>query len=985
MYLLKSIITSILLSCSFFIFSQRIEFENYTTKDGLISDEVYKIFQDKKGYIWLFTNYGTIKYSGKEYIPVLKNLPFSESFIYAFYENNKGQKWVANSNAKIYKIINDSAFIVNGIKELTEKLKKEGSEIEGLIVDKNTNIYINTKRGAYKLLNDNNYYKVENMCEDRDADSIYCYVYKFNQDLFYALSHRYIKLNANRQTKDLIIKFKFEDQYFNYSKIIFKEFNLFTPSLFKRKNDVVYFSFRNKLYKINKDLSLKSITLNSQILEYVIDKNNHKWIGTLNNGLYELDQNDSVINNYLIEKTINHVFIDSEDGLWLSSDGAGIFHCKNMNELTFKESSIYQNKINFIKQIESKLLIVNSTGDIFIIDEKKTIKIKNEKKENYNVYDIIKVKNDYLINYRTNLELLSHSNSFKKINLPLIKPSFFPIKLYNISKDSILCLSNNSIVILSEGTQSLLKQNKILTLDHKVFDFSMRNHIKFFATDNGIYELINNHLVQPKYLLTSQKCKVVKIHKDIYENLWFSTKGNGFFMLNKQNKLFHITEKNGLPSNIINHIAFTNDNKILLSTNIGLFQSSDFKKWDEIHSEQVKISTCNFNGINFLTKNGLIIRKKSLTEKEKYVYLNLTYIKVNGKLSNNETILNLDYDNNNLEFNFDAISFSSTVPEINYKLISNKKEIGSAKNQQIILKNIQPGSYLLEIYLNTKTTKYEPIHIKFNILPAFWQTSWFLILSILLVMIITTSTIFIILHYKRKKNEKKNETNRLITEYKLIALKAQINPHFISNCLTAIQNLIAYHKTDLANQYIAKFSLLVRQVLNFSSKSLVSLEEELEITKLNLELEQLRFDKKFDFKIIYDNSVDLKMILVPPLIIQPIVENAIWHGLLHLNKKRNGLLFIKIELTDSLKIIIEDNGIGRTKNTNDIGNLKKSKGIKITKQRILNLNNLYNKKNGDLLYEDLVDKLENSIGTRVSIILPILIKDEDGENKNSDY
>jgi LytS/YehU family sensor histidine kinase len=154
---------------------------------------------------------------------------------------------------------------------------------------------------------------------------------------------------------------------------------------------------------------------------------------------------------------------------------------------------------------------------------------------------------------------------------------------------------------------------------------------------------------------------------------------------------------------------------------------------------------------------------------------------------------------------------------------------------------------------------------------------------------------------------------------------------------------------------------------------MVSLKEELEITELNVELEQLRFENKFDFEMVWDDSVDVKNMLVPPLIIQPIIENAIWHGLLPLNKIKKGILLIEIILLDDvLVIVIEDNGIGRTKKKESIGNLRESKGIQIIKQRIQNMNNLYNTTKGDLIFEDLVDGLYNSIGTRVKIILPIL-------------
>jgi LytS/YehU family sensor histidine kinase len=165
---------------------------------------------------------------------------------------------------------------------------------------------------------------------------------------------------------------------------------------------------------------------------------------------------------------------------------------------------------------------------------------------------------------------------------------------------------------------------------------------------------------------------------------------------------------------------------------------------------------------------------------------------------------------------------------------------------------------------------------------------------------------------------------------------------------------------------------LVRQVLNFSSKSLVTLDDELDITQLNIELEQLRFEHKFVFEIQYNDNLNLKTILIPPLLIQPITENAIWHGLLPLKKTRKGLLLIKINIVNELlHIVIEDNGVGRKMKKVDIGNMQESKGILITKQRIQNLNVYYHTNKADLIYDDLVDTGLNPSGTRVTIILPL--------------
>lgn len=128
MQLLKVFLVIFVLSV-FQIKSQVPEFVKYTTKNGLISDEVYNMHQDRLGYLWVFSNFGTVKYNGNAFKKVLSNLSFKESFIYTMYENEQGQKWIANSESEIFEVRNDSAFLIKGIEEITHALKKQAAEI----------------------------------------------------------------------------------------------------------------------------------------------------------------------------------------------------------------------------------------------------------------------------------------------------------------------------------------------------------------------------------------------------------------------------------------------------------------------------------------------------------------------------------------------------------------------------------------------------------------------------------------------------------------------------------------------------------------------------------------------------------------------------------------------------------------------------------------------------------------------------------------
>lgn len=239
------------------------------------------------------------------------------------------------------------------------------------------------------------------------------------------------------------------------------------------------------------------------------------------------------------------------------------------------------------------------------------------------------------------------------------------------------------------------------------------------------------------------------------------------------------------------------------------------------------------------------------------------------------------------------------------------------------------------------------------------------------IIILILVGIIILLIFRNKRNLKKQkeqlELINRISELELKVVKAQMNPHFISNCLAAIQELIYKNDIDKAAQYIAKFSYFLRQILNFSDKNFVTLAEEIEIIKLNIELEQLRFKNEFDFQLSVDTKINSDEVLIPALITQPFIENAIWHGLLPLNNTRKPQLKINILLqNDGLPIIeIEDNGIGR-----DLTKLisENSKGTKLAVDKIDSLNRLYNTSNYKMEIIDLIND-EKQIGTKIRIQL----------------
>ncbi|HRN55279.1 MAG TPA: histidine kinase [Agriterribacter sp.] len=231
----------------------------------------------------------------------------------------------------------------------------------------------------------------------------------------------------------------------------------------------------------------------------------------------------------------------------------------------------------------------------------------------------------------------------------------------------------------------------------------------------------------------------------------------------------------------------------------------------------------------------------------------------------------------------------------------------------------------------------------------------------------------------KAEEEKKNTELELIqmkqkqSEIEMKALRAQMNPHFIFNSLNSINKYILKNDHVNASRYLTRFAKLIRLILDNSNSKEIALSDELEALKLYIEMELLRFTNKFTYGISVDENVSPDTLQVPPLVIQPYVENAIWHGLLH--KEADGRLNVSVKKTtdNMLQCSIEDNGIGRSKAMemkSKSANANRSLGMKLTAERISMLNQ-YTSLNASIEIVDLVDNNGEASGTKVILKIPI--------------
>jgi len=243
--------------------------------------------------------------------------------------------------------------------------------------------------------------------------------------------------------------------------------------------------------------------------------------------------------------------------------------------------------------------------------------------------------------------------------------------------------------------------------------------------------------------------------------------------------------------------------------------------------------------------------------------------------------------------------------------------------------------------------------------------------NIWIISLVALTLLGAVLYFLYRQSLLKNEKRILTLEQDL--LRIQMNPHFIFNALNSIKHYIINNEQKNAVYYLNKFSKLIRKILDASSIKETSLAEELETMDLYLNIENIRFSNEIKHEIIVDPSIQLATIKVPPLVLQPFLENSIWHGLSSKQGPKNIIISVEQTSKDFIEINIEDNGIGRKKSAkikaNKIIN-RKSIGIELTRERLTNF--VKNFKNSfSLTYHDLIDSNENPIGTKLTILLPL--------------
>lgn len=984
----KFLIIVVFLIANAAIYAQKPVFRHYSVNEGLPSSEVYHIIQDSKGYIWIATNMGVSRFDGKNFknYDIQSGLP--ENTVFEIYEDKAGRIWFVGFPFQLSWFRNDSiiAYKYNSILRMIAG----GGSIpvkKSFLVDKDDAV-------SFSFLGNSEIYTI-----DKNGLTQKVYSKKIDQSGIKVLEKNGQLLMSFGPGNGNSTYISVETSVFKSNVLVQRssKFSFSQMMSAKGHSNELYIIHNDDLYVFFPDGKVIQKQFPFRLIWVSVDNKGNLWLGTEKNGILSLKPPDVLsapMLNYLKAYSVSSFTEDNEGGKWFSTLENGIYYQPSEGILSYTvDDGLSDNKINCLEIFQHKLYLGTNDNFINILNNGEISSVKLSEKSGFNVF-VIKSMGDSVLWIGSNYFLLrKDGKGEKKIDRKVGASELSNPKVRTTFSFRDIDFLNSGEVLLAE-TEGL----SILEQDEFVYNSATDDNLKLrfetiaretdstflLGASNGLWRLSGErfeYLGLKNQLLKERVIDILTF--GVRDKYILGTKGYGL-IVNIDDSIRQITRISGLTSGSIQSL-FLNGQDLWVGTNNGLNRIDTrnllrsplpirkYRKEQGLISNEINQITGDENFVYIATNEGLTI----LDLKKQYPVKNIPPVYINGlRIMRRDTLIadnyRLPYNKNTITISFTGISFRDGGNLLyKYKLEGLDNGWIMTDNSEIEFAFLPPGRYEFKVHaINSEGTEsLVPAVLKFEILSPYWQRWWFI--SLVSLAFIFGAWLF---YYLRMRNVKREHAlQNDINWYRQQALTRQMDPHFVFNTLNSIQSFILKNDHLASSQYLSKFAKLMRLILNNSQKQAVPLSDEIDALALYMELESLRFRQKFDFSINIDPSVEKETIFIPAFLVQPFIENAIWHGIMGL--KTRGMIRVDFSREgEQLICTIEDNGIGRAKSSEMKSNLdidKKSMGISLVESRLKLLNNFYGE-NLRIQYTDIYNDDNQPAGTRVTINLPII-------------
>lgn len=971
--------------------------KKYTIKDGLPGLYILSIYQDSRGFLWIGTMNGLSRFDGKNFVSYGIRQGLNSYYINLLTEDNQGRFWVGANN-KIFRLLN------NRFLEYPLSDSAGFQFMLGIKHLKNKELWIMTDAGSYHFETD--HWKKKPLLPGFE-NKLCLQMIETEKGTYY--NYRTAIVFKDRKGKISNIWNHEEANRGMY----FSEMHLINDTLYIANYDGIYQMTENKTFKKLFTNRLREKSWRG----FFIDSKNRFWVTEINRAHVLISEpgnkqnfTDSIS---LTIPLVSFCFEDKDHNIWIAS-GEGLLkvqvqsssqHSIEKNPLINDIRNITETpgKTFFVFSRENGILQFNNTDFVkapvqFYQNNKEAI---NDFPDSYTIDD----KNRLWLATREsrlfcfdNGKLIDYSRFVRRKPNYLAWISYNPVtkKLFT-SQDTLKTATEQEIKIFhpANSKQPVLKPGFIHCFKNgKTIFTSSSTGVRLIDEKDNLFD-INQQLWLGKSILES------RFFETGSGDFWMYGAGDGIkhFHWDKNGfpeKDLQISTDDGLPNDMVVDMCMDKQNRLWVSTMAGpaiieidtiikKIEVSPLTDYMDITVENPVNSHiyCGNDGYVWLTAYNNIYRfdPRKMVFTSSTPEISIENIQLNEKNTDWKYYTDsfygywqmpvspvMKYNENTLQINFAGISFTSSAEFLySYRLDGLDTNWSNPSTSNFVLfAKLLPGKYKFSVKCKTKNSSWSvAANFSFTIKPPFWNTWWFR-----LIMIIMAASLILAFYRNRvKKIQQQALLQNQLMELEMTALKAQMNPHFIYNALNSIQALVASDKKDEAIYYIGTFSRLLRQVLENSESNVITLEKELQTLELYISLDSLRLNMQPQYQLHIAENIQPASEKIPPLLLQPFVENALWHGL----SKKEGDKKIDITITaneDWLVCTIQDNGIGRAKalaiRTKSSGQ-HQAKAITITSRRLIDFNE--HKKITPLVFEDLFANDGTPSGTKVTLYI----------------
>ncbi|RXR17879.1 hypothetical protein EQG63_10375 [Flavobacterium amnicola] len=951
------------------LFSQELYKVAYERKDGLPTTNFYSSLSAKDGSLWFASDMGVLKYDGYSFKQYDSQNGLADDENFNFFQDKSGRIWFYSYNGKISFLENGEFY--NDLKYPFLRIRDNIGFIVSITENNDGSFDIIYSKGALLNLN----LKNKRLTPVR-TNTIFNYKYSLGRSNYY-ITPNAINDESFKKVASLGIP--------NFNTLTFARYCKWKNNLFLSQGNSIY---RIENFKCKKVIELTSVS--NEIIHLYIDSLNKLWVGTrLGVYVYDINNFKKIPEHYFANNAISSINEDFEGKIWLTTLDNGIYYIPNRNTKIIKNKGEDLKVTSLGISTNNAILGGTSLDKYFSISNSLLVskfdlhafQAKN------NISQIIQHNNSNYIVGKHGIRIIS---KYGLNDIPFIgsKCLLFESDSVWVGATYLLKIAQKDLVHLKN--KDLLSTDSRVVLTQKTNCIVPVNNAKWIGTNNGLYTIENGKMEEISTKFPNIKTIISDIlYLENQKTILVSTNNKGIFVFKNKQLVKHFTTKNGLLSNTIHRLRKNNSHSVFICTNQGLnnlYFEKDLPKISNLNKyigfENFKINDIlSRNNLLYLaTENGLLyLPMESLQFKPVLPKITVDLLEVNNLKKKPLELQHLSHKENNIKIGYSGISFQSQK-SINYlyRLRGNESTWQTSTARELNYKSLAPGHYTFEIKaVNGSNTSSELISIPIIIQKPFWKTIWFIV-----TVIIFSALVTLLLWKKRLKNlEQKFEQERhqiqmerdkanlekQMIELEQKALRMQMNPHFIFNALNTIKGYYAEGNDEKASDYISKFSMLLRLLLE-NSEQLIPLSTEVSMLQLYLELTQIRYKNTFTFSIITNNIKHPEDTAIPPLLLQPMVENAVIHGLAP--KETKGALQITFtKENDWLVCKVQDNGIGlRAAAEKHQIKHHESKAIAITKERVALLNESID--NHFFAIKENFDSSNNSLGTEVIIKIP---------------